>query len=225
MRTIRMRLRMCFAGLLGLAVAAGLAGALQGATASGPPQGTEKSAAESPDKTDSTTQPGTPAGSNSRKAAVSKPGRDAEDPKPRREPSPSEIIKMLQEEREPRKTVLTLPSRPGEERRTTVIDAPNAIQPLVHKLLPDGSRIVDRPGRLARHDDYFVFSFESRGEGAPEPPIRLLPNRLLEDMEIYSEGGEKPVVFVVSGEVTEYRGLNYLLIQKLLLQPDLDNLK
>ncbi len=211
MRTFGASIGLVCMGLVGFAGLAGSAAAMQEAVGSAPPEGAEaKAGAEQGEKSGSTTQP------------VS---QSADEPKPRREPSPSEIIKMLQEERGARKTVLTLPSRPGEERRTRIVEAPNAIAPVARKLLPDGSRIVDRPGRLARQDDYFVFSFEGRGEGAPEPPIRLLPNRLLEDMEVYSEGGQKPAVFVVSGEVTEYRGVNYLLIQKLLVQPDLGNLK
>ena len=44
-------------------------------------------------------------------------------------------------------------------------------------------------------------------------------------MEIIAEGGRKSVVFVVSGEVTEYRGVNYLMIQKLLIRPDLGNFR
>jgi hypothetical protein len=91
--------------------------------------------------------------------------------------------------------------------------------------LPDGYRIVDRPGRLVRQAEHWVFSFESRGRGAVEIPIRLLPNRLLEDMEVFSAGGTKPVVFVVSGEVTEYHNANYLLVQKLLTRPNLGNLE
>ncbi|HVP11521.1 MAG TPA: hypothetical protein VMV94_10080 [Phycisphaerae bacterium] len=101
----------------------------------------------------------------------------------------------------------------------------NAVGPVNPKLMPDGYRIVDRPGRLTREGDYWIFSFESRGRGETELPIRLLPNRLLEDMEMASSAGSKEVVFVVSGEVTEYHGVNYLLIQKLLTRPDLGNLK
>ena len=102
---------------------------------------------------------------------------------------------------------------------------PNAIAPPTPKLYPDGYRIVDRPGRLTREGDFYTFTFESRSEGIPELPIRLLPNRLLEDMEIVSEGGTKSVVFLISGELTEYHGVNYLLTQKLLTRPNLGNLK
>jgi hypothetical protein len=120
------------------------------------------------------------------------------------------------------------PDRHGQDERTVVAEeaAPrNAVAPPSRKLWPDGYRLVDRPGRLVREEDYWVYSFESRGRGTPELPIRLLPNRLLEDMEIISAGGTKSVVFVISGEVTEYHGVNYLLVEKLLTRPQLGNLK
>jgi hypothetical protein len=78
---------------------------------------------------------------------------------------------------------------------------------------------------LTREGDYYVFSIESRSDGPPEPPIRVLPNRLLEDMEIASAGGTISAVFLVSGELTAYHGVNYLLVQKLLTRPKLGNLK
>lgn len=158
--------------------------------------------------------------------ATSQP-RD-EDPEPRREPSYAEILKELQKETRSQPRVITPPIRPGGQRRSIAPPSRGSADggPAGHaKLLPDGSRLVDRPGRLTREGDYFTFSFEDRGQGAPPIPIRLLPNRLLEDMEIISAGGTKLLVFVVSGEVTEYRGVNYLLIQKLLVRPNLGNFK
>lgn len=149
------------------------------------------------------------------------------EPQPPREPSAAEILKELsKDEHAPARIVR--PSTPGATIRNKVKDEdlpPNAVVPVAAKLLPDGYRLVDRPGRLTREGDYYTFSFESRSEAAPELPMRLLPNRLLEDMEIASSGGTKPVVFIVSGELTEYHGVNYLLVQKLLTRPNLGNLK
>ena len=119
-------------------------------------------------------------------------------------------------------------SRPGQTNVQRVSDEAlpkSSIVPLMPKLYPDGYRIVDRAGRLTREGDYYTYSFETRTEGTPELPIRLLPNRLLEDMEVTSAGGAKPIVFIISGELTEYHGVNYLLLQKLLTRPNLGNLK
>ncbi|MBX3395536.1 MAG: hypothetical protein KF841_09220 [Phycisphaerae bacterium] len=168
--------------------------------------------------------PASETGSSAKKPPTTKPASGA-DPEPRREPSATEILRQLQEaSRRDAKAVV----RPGVEgERPRPIDTPpgNAISPPESKLLPDGTRLVDRPGRMSREGEQWVYSFESRGQGAPERPIRLLPNRLLEDMEMYSENGTKPVVFIVSGEITEYRGVNFLLVQKLLVRPETGNLK
>lgn len=150
------------------------------------------------------------------------------DPKPRRTPSATDILRELTKRENAPRTVVVRPSDPGRSRRTTVAAEAvpsGAIRIPERRLLPDGTRLVDRPGRLAREGDYFVLAFESRGRGTPELPIRLLPNRMLEDMEIKSRGGTQPIVFIVSGEITEYHGVNYLLVQKLLLRPELGNLK
>lgn len=156
---------------------------------------------------------------------------DDADIEPPREPTASEILEALSRESDAPGKPVTLPARPSQQVRIEPREVSpsalpkNAIVPVRPKLYPDGYRIVDRPGRLSREGDYYIFAFESRSETAPELPIRLLPNRLLEDMEIISAGGTKPVVFLVSGELTAYHGVNYLLVQKLLTRPELGNLK
>lgn len=150
-------------------------------------------------------------------------------PGPRRLQSGTDVLERLRRRQET--TPVIPPVRQGVTRRevrTTIAEGAipdNALRPVDRKLLPDGSRIVDRAGRLTRDGDYLTFTFESRGEGPIEIPLRLLPNRLLEDMEMIAEGGRKSVVFVVSGEVTEYRGVNYLMLQKLLIRPELGNFR
>jgi hypothetical protein len=149
---------------------------------------------------------------------------------PPREPSASEILEALSKDADEAPRPVILPSKPGQTvyRRADLDPSAlpaNAIQPTQRRLYPDGYRIVDRPGRLTREGDYYVFSIESRSDGPPEPPIRVLPNRLLEDMEIASAGGTISAVFLVSGELTAYHGVNYLLVQKLLTRPKLGNLK
>ncbi len=171
-----------------------------------------------------TVPPGSEAGPSGSVVEVRDQGPD---PAPPREPTPSEILQALTEKANA-PTRLVRPAAPGRSRRTVQSSGAiqdNAIRPPEPKLLPDGYRIVDRPGRLVGEGEQWVFSFEGRGRGAVELPIRLLPNRLLEDMEVFSAGGTKPVVFVVSGEVTEYHNANYLLVQKLLTRPNLGNLE
>ena len=161
----------------------------------------------------------------SKSATQSKSRGTGGDPEPRHEPSSADILKELQKDARQQGRAVTHPRELGGTRRYVKVPGGKRAATAATKLLPDGSRLVDRPGRLTRVAGFFTFSFESRGTGAPELPMRLLPNRLLEDMEIVSAGGERPLVFIVSGEVTEYRGVNYLLVQKLLVRPDLGNLR
>ncbi len=66
---------------------------------------------------------------------------------------------------------------------------------------------------------------EGVGQSAePERPIRLLPDRLLETMEATSVGGTRPMMFTVIGRVTEYRGMNYLLVENVTIKRDHGNL-
>lgn len=147
---------------------------------------------------------------------------------PIREPSAAEILKELSRDENAPPRPIVRPSRGSQTNVTRTAEEAipkNHVVQISTKLYPDGYRIVDRPGRLTREGDYYTFSFETRTEAPPELPIRLLPNRLLEDMEIASSGGTKAVVFIISGELTEYHGVNYLLLQKLLTRPNLGNLK
>jgi len=146
---------------------------------------------------------------------------------PPRQPSATEILQELMKRQQPRPAIM--PSRPGmvtEERLPSAATEP-AVSPSrqEHPLLPDGSTIADRVGRLTRRADGWYFTFESEGKVLREPPMQILPNRDLQTMEVVSANGTRPVKFRVSGEVTEYRGANYLLLRKVLIIHDLGNLK
>jgi len=84
---------------------------------------------------------------------------------------------------------------------------------------------VDRPGRLVREGDWWTLVFESADGRVPGQQLLLLPSRQLEIMEQTSRGGARSVVFIVSGEVTEFHGRNYLLLRKVLIRRDLGNLR
>ncbi len=95
-----------------------------------------------------------------------------------------------------------------------------------HKLLPEGHYIADRRGRLICAGDYWLFVFESDGKALADPPIKLLPNRWLEKMESDVAASNDPITFRVSGEITTYRGQNFLLLRKVLIEREpLDNFK
>jgi len=91
--------------------------------------------------------------------------------------------------------------------------------------LPDGFFLVDRVGRVVRDGNWYVFVFEGYDESHPEPPIKLLPNQLLERMVVESGDATSSTVFIVSGEVTEFMSENFLLLRKLLRRRNLGNLE
>jgi len=168
------------------------------------------------------------AGSEGNPPAASAPAPSAakSDSTPR-QPTAEEVIKALQDVTSPARPVIP-PAAPGGVVEKT-IDAPVELPDTggrSGRLLPEGYRLVDRPGRMVESPDGgWMFVIEERGQGALEASLRLLPNRYLEQMERVSEDGTQAVVFIVSGDVTEYRGSNYLLVQKLLLRPQMGNLK
>ncbi len=141
--------------------------------------------------------------------------------------SPVEIMQELMKKR-----VFRPPIPPSDPGREPMEPPPAATtEPAVspdradRPLRPDGSVIADRIGRLIRRPKGWYFVFESEGKVLREPPMQILPNRDLEIMEIQSANGTRPVKFRVSGEVTVYRGANYLLLRKVLTVHDLGNLK
>ena len=55
-------------------------------------------------------------------------------------------------------------------------------------------------------------------------PLRLLPSQLLTTMEQASKSADGSILFVISGEITEYGGINYVLLRKVLIHRRTGNL-
>lgn len=137
------------------------------------------------------------------------------------QPSPEDIIRQFQKQRP--QAVPVLPS--GGQDETIVRGEPATGGSVGGVLLPDGARMVDRSGRVSQEGDWWVFSFEPDSTGKGEMPMKLLPNQSLERMVRESRGGADSVIFIVSGEVTEFRGENFLLPRKVLRKRNFGNLK
>lgn len=80
-------------------------------------------------------------------------------------------------------------------------------------LWPEGTPIVERAGRLIKDGETWVFVFESDHPTEPEPPVKLLPNLILERMVWEAQIAKTSPVYLVSGEFTEFFGENHLLIR------------
>jgi hypothetical protein len=89
-------------------------------------------------------------------------------------------------------------------------------------LLREGTDVIDRVGRLQKtgdgHDVEFVF--ESDGRALHDPPMIILPNLKLMGMEDAAKAVTRDLRFRVTGTVTEYRGRNYLLLEKAVVVQD-----
>lgn len=107
-----------------------------------------------------------------------------------------------------------------QSRPTPILSAPDAghgaSAPALEEgtsLLPDGYPVVERPGRLVRNGNRVEFHFDSGGPAADAPSVmEFNKNRWLEAMETEAEAGVTE--FVISAEVTRYRGQNYLNLLK-----------
>jgi hypothetical protein len=99
--------------------------------------------------------------------------------------------------------------------------APN--QPAVGRI-PEGGFVWNRVGRLAKDDKSgeWLFVFDADGKNLKDPPMGLVPSRMLMAMQRASENGTKPTKFRVSGEVTEYEGKNYLYVKDQRIVQDLN---
>lgn len=92
-------------------------------------------------------------------------------------------------------------------------------------LIPEGTPIVRRPGRLILDGRSWAFAFESDSTEVAEPPMRVLANLNTELMVRSAEGVGAGQVFIVSGEVTLFEGQNYLLPRVAMRRIDAGNFR
>ncbi|HEY8668499.1 MAG TPA: hypothetical protein VIL86_17760 [Tepidisphaeraceae bacterium] len=116
------------------------------------------------------------------------------------------------------------PLQPGESGAVDQTSGAGAVSPGAPtvKLMREGDYIRDRVGRLTRGADgqQWEFTFDADGKAMQDPPMVLIPNLMLLGMENAVTGNQRDLRFRVTGMVTEYRGRNYLLLEKVVVVPD-----
>jgi len=131
------------------------------------------------------------------------------------------LRQMLQPQGQAAQPLKPLPDLPPAVDSTSGAGAvvPNA-QP--QKVTREGTLLLDRIGRLTPSADgkTFELTLESDSVALADPPLVLLPNRKLMQLEDTVKASYADQKFRVSGEVTEYRGRNYLLLQRWNVIPD-----
>ena len=108
-----------------------------------------------------------------------------------------------------------------------VIDATtgkNAVAPGAPQLnlVREGSPIIGKTARLTKSSDtqFSELTFESDGKAMKDPPMLILPNLTLMRMEAAVAGASRDLKFIDAGTVTEYKGRNYILLDKAVAVPD-----
>jgi hypothetical protein len=114
----------------------------------------------------------------------------------------------------PSGTSLPAPAVPvkPDTRPLVVPAAPNVPQT---QPMAQGNAITNRIGRLVRDAKTGVelIAFDADGRAMADPPMGVLPCKYLAVIEDGTDYGNKPLKFRVSGEVTTYRGKNYLYLK------------
>jgi hypothetical protein len=115
-------------------------------------------------------------------------------------------------------------SKPDSPPETDATSGKGAVKPGAPAVtvLREGTYLVDRVGRLTRSADGATaeFSFESDGAALQDPPVVIIPNLKLMAMEDAANAINRDLRFRVTGMVTEYRGRNYVLLEKVVVVPD-----
>lgn len=131
------------------------------------------------------------------------------------------LRQMLQPQENAARPLRPVPEAPPA---VDVTSGPGAVAPQARAqpLLREGTLLLDRLGRLTRTEDARTFELvlDSDGRGMTDPPMILIPNRRLQQLEDRVQSSYRDLKIRVSGEVMEYRGRNYLLLQRWSVVPD-----
>jgi hypothetical protein len=115
-----------------------------------------------------------------------------------------------------------LPAVPAAQ--TDLASGSGALPPQAPTLLVlrERSQIFDRVCRLSHTPDglHEQLTLESDGTALRDPPLIVLPNLKLAALE--SAAADRDARFRVTGMITEYRGRNYILLQKVVVMANSD---
>lgn len=134
--------------------------------------------------------------------------------------SPDRLLDNMLTPAAPRPIQPATPEAPAIDKST----GKGAVNPKAPTMtvLREGTYIVDRVGRLTPSSDgqQMEFRFESDGKAMYDPPVILLPNLKLMAMEKAVSSSSRDLRFRVTGMVTEYRGRNYVILEKFVVVPE-----
>lgn len=129
------------------------------------------------------------------------PGQPVAKPQPPADPDIGQVVEELE--------------RAGAKRPTIdPVSSPATISKSIGqtRLVPQGTFLPSRKGRLIGSGTASVFVFAPDAEGKAEPPMVIMPNEFLAAMERSAQERGADTLFTVSGQVFAYHNRNYLLI-------------
>jgi hypothetical protein len=111
-----------------------------------------------------------------------------------------------------------LPSHTAQVKPAVAPDAPPV------RLLREGRYLTNQIGRLNHSPDgrQATFTFDADGKTMQDPPLIILPNSKLSAMDGAVVVRASDVHFRISGKVTEYKGKNYILLDKAVVTADVE---
>lgn len=134
--------------------------------------------------------------------------------------APDEMLnQMLRPNNSGAKPLQPVLNPPDIDKATTQPVAPMATtQPLRR----EGDWIRDKVGRLTKSADgqNWEFDFDSDARAMQDPPVVILPNLKLMQMEAAVTGSNRDLKFRITGMLTEYKGRNYILLEKAMVESD-----
>lgn len=89
--------------------------------------------------------------------------------------------------------------------------------------LKQDTMLPERTGFITEKDGQFVFELDALGQSIQNISFQLLPCQVLEQLERTQTAALDPVRFKIAGIVTEYKGRNYLLLQRAIRAYSHDN--
>lgn len=136
-------------------------------------------------------------------------------------------------DRETPPTAATLPSTSTAPSTQTAAQTPAGtetaqpvgnIEPKV-KGIDEGTIIRRRVVRLMveKQTGQYLVVFDGDGKLMSDPPMVAMPSSSLQDMEKITENGKRAFRFQITGEVTQYRGRNYILIRTAVQMKDMNS--
>ncbi|MGE3182046.1 MAG: hypothetical protein AB7N71_10475 [Phycisphaerae bacterium] len=138
----------------------------------------------------------------------------------RRTPKQVEILRDLIRRREQPTQIIT-PSRQSQPASPQYVELSGSGLAQNARLLREGSMVVERPGRFVIENKTPMFVFTPQGEQEPRT-LEINKNEFLEALEQAAANGSRE--FVISAEVTRYRGRNLLTLKKVLQRVSNGNL-